>query len=521
MSDSEENNESLEESLPALYNRTALKKGSRPKASKRTKATKKNCQKENRKGSEWVNINKKSQNDFDPVYKEASSPIPYNGTEDSEKMSDHEGSGGSVSEVPLYPSTPTGAPSGQGTGQIDCCPESKDLIRSTQDTNDREGFDPNLDVDDCCLSDSDDEDLPDGLTPSRQEAIEENDIVWVKWKGCPVWPAIVKRLHRKKKRILKVSLLVIEPHHYIPKRFCMNYRPKSVLPYNSKDSDLFMEQGSSLEGEGGIRFNRAVDLIQNYLTKKILGTLRKEDVEFMECPGEIPEVCEKSPPPSPVTALVDLPASPLSSDVEKEESVVCVGEEGPTTDPEIDKRYEKIKEKNASLVEFLKTNEVKQYLLDILREKKKSEKHTTYMCGRSKARDALKNPGFGPIADEDQQEDVLFTMVGWYKQETKLPEKEIPDVNYVLDVWIPEGIVFGLIKLRKYSRKKAWEQFEKGVYMTKREKAEIHQSILDSAKRVSAEDIQRYEENLQRRMELICQRSGLQNLQNLPFDSYQ
>ena len=45
---------------------------------------------------------------------------------------------------------------------------------------------------------------------------------------------------------------------------------------------------------------------------------------------------------------------------------------------------------------------LQQYLLDILREKKKSEKHTTYMCGRSKARDALKNPGFGPIADEDQ-----------------------------------------------------------------------------------------------------------------------
>ena len=37
-----------------------------------------------------------------------------------------------------------------------------------------------------------------------------------------------------------------------------------------------------------------------------------------------------------------------------------------------------------------------------------------------------------------KQEDVLFTMVGWYKQEIKLPEKEIPDVNYVLDVWIPE-----------------------------------------------------------------------------------
>ena len=27
------------------------------------------------------------------------------------------------------------------------------------------------------------------------EAIEENDIVWVKWKGCPVWPAIVSTFY--------------------------------------------------------------------------------------------------------------------------------------------------------------------------------------------------------------------------------------------------------------------------------------------------------------------------------------
>lgn len=45
---------------------------------------------------------------------------------------------------------------------------------------------------------------------------------------------------------------------------------------------------------------------------------------------------------------------------------------------------------------------LQDYLLDILREKKKSEKHTTYKFGLSKARDALKNPGFGPIADESQ-----------------------------------------------------------------------------------------------------------------------
>lgn len=113
-------------------------------------------------------------------------------------------------------------------------------------------------------------------------------------------------------------------------------------------------------------------------------------------------------------------------------------------------RYEKIKERNEPLVEFLKTNEVKvcilipqrstciyqikwrlfcnfiylyyqwviyciglclqDYLLDILREKKKSEKHTTYKFGLSKARDALKNPGFGPIADESQVSVELYSL---------------------------------------------------------------------------------------------------------------
>ena len=56
---------------------------------------------------------------------------------------------------------------------------------------------------------------------------------------------------------------------------------------------------------------------------------------------------------------------------------------------------------------------LQQYLLDILREKKDSEKHTTYKYGRSKARDALKNPGFGPIADEDQVRSKVSCTFYW------------------------------------------------------------------------------------------------------------
>ncbi|XP_062599392.1 uncharacterized protein LOC134260880 [Saccostrea cucullata] len=104
-------------------------------------------------------------------------------------------------------------------------------------------------------------------------------------------------------------------------------------------------------------------------------------------------------------------------------------------------------------------------------------------------------------------------MLAWYKQETKVASDEFPDWNYVLDVWIPEAIVYAIIRLKKYTRKKAWQRFEKGVYITKKERAEVYKSrVLESAKRISPEDVQRYKENLKDRMNVICQRSGLQNI---------
>lgn len=94
----------------------------------------------------------------------------------------------------------------------------------------------------------------------------------------------------------------------------------------------------------------------------------------------------------------------------------------------------------------------------------------------------------------------------------------IHKIVQLLFYWL-KGIVYALIKMKKYSRKKAWEQFEKGVFMTKREKAEVHESLLESASRISPEDRQRYEENLRHRMDLISHLSGLQNVIFWPLTS--
>ncbi|XP_062601646.1 uncharacterized protein LOC134263327, partial [Saccostrea cucullata] len=168
-------------------------------------------------------------------HSEGSSPIPYGGDLNSERPSsltenitEEEG----VQHDSLNLQTTKHSPNCMDTEELNSKTDSKQLAIS--DDGKREDFDPNLDADDCYVSGSDDEDLPDALTPSRQVTIKERDIVWVKWKGCPVWPAVVRRLGKKKKKIVKVSLTLIEPHSSIPKRLTLNYNPRTVIPYNTQ-----------------------------------------------------------------------------------------------------------------------------------------------------------------------------------------------------------------------------------------------------------------------------------------------
>ncbi|XP_062611289.1 PWWP domain-containing DNA repair factor 3B-like [Saccostrea cucullata] len=169
-------------------------------------------------------------------HSEGSSPIPYGGDLNSEKSSclmenitEDEG----VQHDSLNSQTTKHSPNCMDSEELSSKTDTKQL--TTNDDGKREDFDPNLDADDC-YSDSDDEDLPDALTPSRHVTIKEKDIVWVKWKGCPVWPAVVRRLGKKKKRIVKVSLTLIEPHSSIPKRLTLNYNSRTVISYNTQDS---------------------------------------------------------------------------------------------------------------------------------------------------------------------------------------------------------------------------------------------------------------------------------------------
>ncbi|XP_062619505.1 uncharacterized protein LOC134281058 [Saccostrea cucullata] len=102
-------------------------------------------------------------------HSEGSSPIPYSGDLNSERSSsltenitEDEG----VQHDSLNPQTQKHSANCLDSEEENSKTDNKQL--TTSDDGKREDFDPNLDADDCYVSGSDDEDLPDVLTPSRQ-----------------------------------------------------------------------------------------------------------------------------------------------------------------------------------------------------------------------------------------------------------------------------------------------------------------------------------------------------------------
>ncbi|XP_064608645.1 uncharacterized protein LOC135472869 [Liolophura sinensis] len=159
-------------------------------------------------------------------------------------------------------------------------------------------------------------------------------------------------------------------------------------------------------------------------------------------------------------------------------------------------RNEQRKQRCEILVDFIKSEKMKKYLTEIFHGKRASALHSSYH-GSVRDKNKIKNPGFGPISDEEQRSEVLDTLLSWLGE---LRESVAENVDYTMDVWVPEAIVYALISVKKYSRGRAWDMFHKGIRFTKEEYGKAHQAILEAANRISPEDKEMYESKLQEKI---------------------
>ncbi|KAL5005204.1 hypothetical protein ScPMuIL_018660 [Solemya velum] len=369
----------------------------------------------------------------------------------------------------------------------------------------KEPFDPNLDKSEA--SSDEEMDLPVGLSPvCGGTPVSEKEIVWLKWRNHPYWPAYVNKVYTKKSR-LKMSYMFLawddqERRH---KGICQWYKQGKVYPFNCERKEEFINAGRLIENVAErSAFQEANRIACEFLNNRALGTVNSHDFIFLSHRDEdIEDSDDMSPSPSSLSFL------PLESahDRISPESVTSsrFGRriENKKLSKQTEERLQKNRRKYEALVRFILSDQTKQHLCEIFCSKIKSHRHTKFREGTTKDRMKLKHSGFGPIADESQQEDIVKCLLEWLTECYKsVDSKRLTDVAYLLDVWVPEAVVFGLTHVKTYSKAQAWRIFEKGVKMTKNEKQLIHNDLIAGIHIMSDSERDDYYAQLQERVEL-------------------
>lgn len=362
-------------------------------------------------------------------------------------------------------------------------------------------FDSNV-AKDMCDSEESDEELPVGLTPIKiEKTFQEKDIVWVKWKPWPYLPAMVKKVYKKKKR---VTCLIFRQPDKQEKPLSLSTVGNRVWSYFDSDKkEEILKASEHLEPNMKTLFKECIANVDDFLTKKALGQI-EDDLSFFNQDDFSGEEMMDSEGDEILTEDSSQQIETDTAETEDNNSVIITSITGPhglSKKGEI--RKEKVREKTQKLTDFLQSAACKEYLQGLFLEKTKSERHTTFVNGTVKEKYGLKHQGYGPIDDESQIMTLLMTYYEWLQEVNKSPYLNVND--YIMDVWVPEAIVFAYQKYFTYSKKKAWEMFFKGPRRTKEELQQMHDMIIEQANNMSPEDRQRFRE----REEEILRAAGI------------
>jgi len=93
---------------------------------------------------------------------------------------------------------------------------------------------------------------------------------------------------------------------------------------------------------------------------------------------------------------------------------------------------------NAKLLQCIKDGKVETHLVGVYRETISSERHLKFKNGSESEKNQLKHvPWFGPIDDEEQQEEIYDYCSQLFKSNFKT-DGSFDTVAYIFEVWVPE-----------------------------------------------------------------------------------
>lgn len=326
------------------------------------------------------------------------------------------------------------------------------------------------------------EELPSFLMQSDKKppSITEGVFVWHKFRHYPFWPALVKSVYRKQK---KASIMLIDdPMIHKKKGFTVPL--KTLKPFDCEEANELVIKAKE-EYERAIGWS--LELISDYTIRIACGSFSGSFLEYFAHDMSYP-VRRTYPQAASerLTITSDLMMEAPCDD-HKEDSFSEQHEEVSRSSKRLlpDRSHAAHNRANEKLVHFIvKQRMVEGRLLAVIRGQQQSRWLCSFLSSRRRRVVNI-------YLEDDQQLDQVY----WYLNELYatavatapcLAEmKSIERVPFVLDVLLPEAIIYAIAGVDNVSVKKAEEKYLKGRCISHRERQEFDLMIERQMRRKS------------------------------------
>lgn len=330
----------------------------------------------------------------------------------------------------------------------------------------------------------DDDELPSFLMQANNKpsSITDGAFVWHKFRNFPFWPALVKRVNRKMK---KASIMFVEDSIIQGKKgFTVGLR--TLKPFDCEEAKELVRQAKE---KYSVAIELSMDLIQDYRIRKACGSFSGSFIEYYAHDMSYP-VRRKYP--QAASQMLSFGSVAMMDDTFDDHKEDCSGEQLKKVSKSSkrllpDRTHAAHNRANEKLVHFIvKQHMVDQHILAVIRGQQQSRWLRSFLgANQKRVVDVY-------LEDEKQLDQVYQYLNNLYTTAADnalslVKLKTLDRVRFVLDVLLPEAIIYAIAGVDNVSIKKAEEKYLKGRSASPRERQEFDQMI-DHHMRIKAQN---------------------------------
>lgn len=322
--------------------------------------------------------------------------------------------------------------------------------------------------------DDDEEELPSILSHQEPESIDKGILVWCKWQKFPYLPAVVTNVKRKYR---KAYVLFIEENMSDKNNKSLSVSLRNLKHFDCKEKQDLIDQAKKDYRQ---EIEWCIQLISDYRIRvgchSFTGSFLEYFADDISCPVKKQYQLSSAQMTFPSIAEEDL-----------EDSVLETSPQKPSRKLLPDRTRAARDKANQKIVEFIvKTKGAEEHLLAILKCRKESRWMKDFLSSRQ----------YGTcietyLEDEEQLELVVNYLkeVAYHEIDTSNLQQLLGDgVKFISDVLLPEAIIYAISAVDDIDYKEAEEKYMKGPSVSKREREEFDEEILER-KRLQAQPV--------------------------------